>query len=802
MYRHYSAIRRTEPCNGFKSGCCSAGHASPVTLCGTVSGLTSVAGVAITYTVNGAAFTVTTDANGVYCITVPRGSNVTITPPTVSGFTIERPQYLLFCVACPLYNLDFDYTAVIPIPVNVTLSGTVFGLADVAGVTISYTINGVAGSTVTDAFGNYSIEVPEGADVVITAATVAEFTVMPTHYSISDVTEDISQLDFYYISNTAEITLTRATSVLPDYMAPPNTWPLHGSISPDLYMLDRILIGLPPLEPLSVRWAPGIQDLAFFTSGGGIDITDSYQEGIPVGTNGSYTVYAQLSGGFTLIGTIQIDHLRDGSVDMPYLLIDFATAQALMSGIPGIEQFTLYFMQGGGSKLASHYELYEDINMAGLVWEPLGETESFDVILDGFRGSLYGNDHSIRNLTLGSGTSDVHQGLFGGLVDGAAIQNLELVDCTVTSTVISGGFAALARISDGGTILMENLSFSGTVSTNVYAGGILGYNVENNGTFIVHNCTVTASINCFEVGGGIMGDAALDSADAQLVISDCYTFGAVTTRGDTAAGVLGICVTAAAGSVCSISNCVNTMTVFSGGFRAAGMVALSVSFGMLSISSCLNTGALTTTEGSGAGGICATYNGYSNGSLIIQNCYNTGDVVMHAESATIRHDAGGILGGGNLNDCAVLNSYNIGNVVADETVTSPQLNVGGISGEYGSVQNNAALCRLVSSTRTATARISPTAYTGGTNLLLNNLAYDGMEVLIHVVLKSPLNSASSGTDGFSASAAELTTQSTYEVTLGWDFASVWSFGNGAYTLPILQAIPADLQPTTLPPYLV
>ncbi|MCD7948206.1 MAG: hypothetical protein LUG13_07950 [Oscillospiraceae bacterium] len=802
MHYHYSNIRRSESCSGFGSGCRFGDYAFPVTLCGTVSGLTVVADVLIAYTVNGSTFTVVTDANGFYCIMVPRGSNVTITPPTIPGFTIERPQYLLFCVECPLCNLDFVYTAVAPVPVNVTLSGTVFGLADVAGVTIQYTINGVAGSTVTDAFGNYSIVAPEGADVVITAATVAGFTVMPTHYSISDVTEDISQLDFYYLSNTAAMTLTRATSVLPAYMAPPNTWPLHGSILPDLYMLDRILIHLPPLTPLSVKWAPGIQDIAFFTSGGGLDITGSYQEGIPVGSNGSYTVYAQLSGGFTLISTIQIDHLRDGSADMPYLLIDFATAQALQTEIPGIEQFTLYFMQGGGAKLASHYELYEDINMAGQVWEPLGVTEGFDVILDGFRGSLHGNDHSIQNLTLGSGTSDVHQGLFGGLVDGATIQNLGLVDCTVTSTVTSGGFAALAGIFDGGTILLEHLSFRGAVSTNVYAGGILGYNVENTGALIVRNCTVTASINCFEVGGGIMGEAALSSTGAQMVISDCDTFGTVTTRGDTAAGVLGICVIALAGSVCSISNCVNTMTVLSGGLRVAGIVGLVVSFGTISISSCLNTGALTTAVGSGAGGICATYNGYPNGSMVIQNCYNTGDIVMHANATTIKHDAGGILGGGNLNDCVVLNSYNTGNVVANEIETSPLINVGGISGEYGSIQNNAALCQLVSSTRTAIARISPTAYTGGTNLLLNNLAYDGMQVLINGVQKSPLNTGSAGTDGISTSAADLTMQSTYEVTLGWDFTNVWRFGNGAYTLPVLQAIPAELQPTTYPPYLV
>ena len=555
-------------------------------------------------------------------------------------------------------------------------------------------------------------------------------------------------------------------------------------------MFDRVLITLPSSPPVIVRWAYGVQTLAYFQAGNGFDITATYTQGIPA-INATYTVYALLANGFEAVASIQVDRIRNGTPIMPYLLLNFPTAASLDSAIPGIGQFNLYFMQGGGEKLRLHYELYESIEMSGRAWEPLGQVEPGFPFrpLAAFTGSLVGNGNAIMNLILGSPAETRNQGFFAAVADGAIVRNLQFINCTVTSRVTSACVAAIAEIVNGGEILFENLAFQGSVLTNIFAGGLLGSCPSSNGTFIINNCAVNADIRCTEVGGGLIGYSELMSADARVIINGCITRGSVETVGDSAAGMIAICAMFSGGS-CSITNSLNAMSLFNNANRSAGMIALVVGNGNWLISSCANLG--NATSRASTGGLVASANIAfpTPGSITIENCYNTGTIVMTSSSDS-NSGAGGLLGDAE-GPLFIFNSYSIGDVVCPNF--NNDVGVGGISSNFGTIRNCVAGCELVANNGSPVARISPTLRPILTADLHNNLAWEGMQVLQNGVPKFPLDTGISGTDGISITTAQLTSQATYENLLGWNFTAIWSFGNGSYSFPILRSLPASLQP--------
>lgn len=587
------------------------------------------------------------------------------------------------------------------------------------------------------------------------------------------VTIDGKHADEFSVKNTpekTEILLERATAVEQTYMAAPNTWPLHGTIQPDLYMFDKILITL-PYTPVMVKWAYGIQDEDYFRAGDGIDITATYQDGFPAPLNTDYTVYAKFGDGTDTVASITIDRLRDGSAEMPYLLIDFSTADALEPLIPGINQFTLNYMQGDGVKLTQHYEIYEDIEMEGKTWEPIGPLPTIGL----FTGSLYGNGNAIKNLALGTYLVADYIGLFRFLGDGASIQSLSIENGKVESYYASG-FAFYTLINNGGTVILKDLHFNGTLEGGI-CGGIAGFAGVGDGSLVIDGCTVNGDINSTVYGGyagGIVSNIEV-AENGSLSITNCYSSG--TLKGTHhSSGIIGHLV---ANANVEISGCISAMTIENpevGG----GILGLVDGSGTVVISSCFNKGNIT---GSSVGGIVGT-GSHSTINVKIINSYNGGTI-----NAT---SAGGGIYGSTSGSFVAQNCYNTGSVFST-TFT------GGVSGNFGTIENCAALSQTVSSMY-YTARISP--YAGSvTQLLLNNVALDNMLVLIDGAAKTPLDTGSAGTDGMSETAAVLKTQAVYENTLGWDFNNIWSFGNDGYTLPILRGIPADLQPDILPPHL-
>ena len=184
---------------------------------GTVTGLPSVSGVTISYTLScpdssTIIGTVLTDASGNYSIpNIPAGSDIVITAPAdiiESGEDyMVHPQtgYTLTNIQSDMPNNNFIYG------LRYIVSGNVSGLPNLNGIAISYTItdaNGVVttASTTTDASGNYSIpRVKAGSTVIIDplpnviVGGIAYIIAPHYGYNLPNIQSSMPNNDFVYI---------------------------------------------------------------------------------------------------------------------------------------------------------------------------------------------------------------------------------------------------------------------------------------------------------------------------------------------------------------------------------------------------------------------------------------------------------------------------------------------------------------------------------------------------------------------------------------------------------------------------
>ena len=236
-----------------------------------------------------------------------------------------------------------------------------------------------------------------------------------------------------------------------------------------------------------------------------------------------------------------------------------------------------------------------------------------------FTGIFDGNGFEISgmNVNILSSSSDVYAGLFG-FVSGAQINNLGVIDSTITAT--SSNYA--------------------------YVGGIVGY---SNSAITILNCYNTGNVfvsntSSYEesFAGGIVG-----FADLAITISNCYNIGNVSAL------AISLSLCASAGGIVGYANsaimwnCYNTgnVSAYATPSGAASAGGIAGDLGSVTMSDCYNTGDVSASATSSyyayAGGIAGDA-GYL-GSAIISNCYNAGDVSASASPSSVA-SAGGIAG--------------------------------------------------------------------------------------------------------------------------------------------------------------
>ena len=385
--------------------------------------------------------------------------------------------------------------------------------------------------------------------------------------------------------------------------------------------------------------------------------------------------------------------------------------------------------------LDKHFKLNADIEFTdadfaeggafyndGAGWMPIGDESAK------FTGTFDGDGHVIAGLTQKISTdTNAYGGLFG-YADGATVKNLGAVDFDISGSGSSNIYAGsiVGYISSGNISDCYNTGTVDAKSTfTAYAGGLVG--AAEKSTFsgcynegVVSAVSVRSSSNLYTYAGGIVGEAINSSS-----ISDCFNTGTVNASAPS-------CITAfpSAGGVAgdvsgSINNCYNTGTVVatvsaSSSFSSAdaGGLAGSVSG---NINDCYNTGSVraSVTAGSSsaeaaadAGGIAGSI---SNGN--VSRCDNTGAVSAStpasysASSATRYANAGGIVG--------TLYNWNSGTITISECCnsgkvsnSSSKLYTGGIVGETYAPSGNINITKCCNA-GAVSASTNTQSFTGG-----------------------------------------------------------------------------------------
>lgn len=334
-------------------------------------------------------------------------------------------------------------------------------------------------------------------------------------------------------------------------------------------------------------------------------------------------------------GSADTEWEGDGSPGNPYLISSAAELAGLAKRTNANETF-----EGKYFRLTADLWLSDDTMAADErpLWIPIGEyslnNDDSEQNPGGFygkeawfKGVFDGDGHTIHNLwyngttdfedwndPFGSGQLDFsawYKALFG-LLDGATIKNVRLVDANIGGTALIGGYCIRALNST-----FDNIYISGAIkSASIEAGGSAAAVAVEATDCVFTNCEVNAKVYAKSATGGLIGHlkgaSTVDNCTVGGTVTGCINLGGfvgVTSSAESDASV---------GPVITNSSSSAEVTVIAGrnqGNGAGGFIGINNGV----ISRCHTTGDVHVTTGYGAG-FCDNNRG------IIQSCYATGDV--------------------------------------------------------------------------------------------------------------------------------------------------------------------------------
>ncbi|MFC1644147.1 GLUG motif-containing protein, partial [Candidatus Omnitrophota bacterium] len=325
----------------------------------------------------------------------------------------------------------------------------------------------------------------------------------------------------------------------------------------------------------------------------------------------------------------------------------------------------VYQLQLMAHDLTASYTLANDIDASetavwnsGAGFDPIGDDAAK------FSGTFNGNGYVISNLFINAdseiGVTEVTVGLFG-YTNGATVENIGLLDVSVTGTYQT------AHLSVGALIGYA----WGTTITNVYSTG----SVESRGS---------DTVAYYSRAGGLVGTNWLSGSGQITTITDSYSTANVESSGaltgSYAGGLIGQS-SATAGAIVRIVNSYATgnTSAVGGTAYAAGLAGTNNcwSSGVAEIIDSYATGNVTANGANQtfAGGLVGRNRGYSTGGPQIINSYATGNAT--ATGTDIR--VGGLVGrndnGGSGCNPVIKNSYATG------VATGSSGHVGGLVGD-------------------------------------------------------------------------------------------------------------------------
>ncbi len=191
---------------------------------------------------------------------------------------------------------------------------------------------------------------------------------------------------------------------------------------------------------------------------------------------------------------------------------------------------------------------------SGAGFSPIGNSTT------NFSGEYEGNNYTISGLFIDR-SSTPYKGLFG-LINGASISNLGLLNVDIEGASSTGALVGLAT----GSTSVTNSYSTGSVSGDANVGGLIGFVTSGSGTYeqVFSEATVTGSGSGV---GGLIGDLSLSSSGK---MSNCYATGNVTGSVDVG-GLVGYAY-AGGNLIIVVENCYATGNAHATGSKVGGLI--------------------------------------------------------------------------------------------------------------------------------------------------------------------------------------------------------------------------------------
>ena len=254
--------------------------------------------------------------------------------------------------------------------------------------------------------------------------------------------------------------------------------------------------------------------------------------------------YICASGSFTL-KTSSANQVKDGvlTIALPLAKADEGAWDGKETKEPAKDEGGVYqigtgaelawFAQtvNGGTKNNIKGLLTGDIELAGYLWTPIGDTTK------GFAGELSGNGHTVRNLYISSTKND--QGLIGLLNTNGKVHDLTVTGSVITTGKDAAGIVGQAKTK---TTIVNCLNRADVTAASSaagvvgMAGGIVSKAAAANAP-VITGCGNTGTITATDEAGCAGGVASVASMFLMKggVMKDCFNVGTVTGAGKSGA---------------------------------------------------------------------------------------------------------------------------------------------------------------------------------------------------------------------------------------------------------------------------
>ncbi len=165
--------------------------------------------------------------------------------------------------------------------------------------------------------------------------------------------------------------------------------------------------------------------------------------------------------------------------------------------------------------------LTKDIDLQGILWIPIAQTNIVCSLSTGYEGTFNGNGYTIKNISISESSDRVTTGLFGTVSENGKIIMMAIENFTYNSDNYTGYTGGIAGHLMPGAVIENCYVINSTIKApGDIVGGIAGLNMGNIVNCYSMNLNITSLPN---LCGGICGDWATSESTICGEVNNCYT---------------------------------------------------------------------------------------------------------------------------------------------------------------------------------------------------------------------------------------------------------------------------------------